>query len=85
MSDKELVDIKALAGRLQVSVNSIRNWVKSGRIPPATYIQINQTRRFYVSDVEAALRADRPETQLALPLAEPAPRRQPFIIDNDEE
>lgn len=78
MNDKELVDIKALAKRLQVSVNTVRNWIKSGQIPESTYIQVNQTRRFYVADVEAALRADKDSEYRTTP-------KQPFVLDNNED
>lgn len=95
MSDKDMVDVKELAKRLKVSANSIRNWVKSGRIPTSCYIQVNQTRRFDVDAVLDALRADRPfdghnDKQLELPLGvAPAGNykalKQPFVIDNDDE
>lgn len=73
MSNQPMVDLQALADHLTVHANTVRSWVKSGRIPPHTYIHINHTRRFFLNEVLDALRNERvmevkDPQQLELPL-----------------
>jgi DNA-binding transcriptional MerR regulator len=98
MTGKPIVDVKELADVLGVSIQTIRNWVRSGLIPPDTYIKAERTYRFVVDDVVKALRAPRaleraaeqiPE-QLELPLGTAAsdsykPTKKPIAIYNDED
>lgn len=58
------VPIRELADYLNVSVSTIRNWVKNGTIPDATYIKAGETYRFSRERVETALlRSDKENTQ----------------------
>lgn len=73
MSDQQMVGLQGLATHLKVHANTVRSWVKSGRIPPSTYIHINHTRRFFLHEVLEALRSERvmevkDPKQLELPL-----------------
>lgn len=97
MTAKSIVDAQELASILGVHVQSVRNWVNSGIIPPSTYIKGERTYRFVVDDVIDALRASSmPEpanpNQLELPLgvAEPdepttAHVKQPIAIYEEED
>lgn len=49
--EKKFVQIGALANKLQVSVSTIRAWVRKGYIPHNTYIKIGNTYRFSEEDV----------------------------------
>jgi excisionase family DNA binding protein len=94
MTGKPIVDVKEMADTLNVSVQTVRNWVRSGIIPPTAYIKAERTYRFVVDDVVAALRANKmdqrhPE-QLELPLGiapleNYKPLKEPLVIYNDED
>jgi len=49
------VPIKEVADYFNVSVSTIRNWVRSGTIPENTYIKAGETYRFSLDRVENAL------------------------------
>lgn len=78
------VSAKELAKLLGVHEQTIRNWVRSGAIPPSTYIKPGVGRRgggvyrFNVEDVVAALKSIGPQgtktTDASLPVAAGAER-----------
>jgi|DEB0MinimDraft_10_1074344.scaffolds.fasta_scaffold31913_3 excisionase family DNA binding protein len=49
------VPIKDVADYFNVSVSTIRNWIRSGTIPEDTYIKAGETYRFSLDRVENAL------------------------------
>ena len=49
------VPIEQVAKHFTVSLSTIRAWVRQGKIPSNTYIQVGNTYRFRVADVESAL------------------------------
>ena len=51
------VTIEKLANHLQVSISTIRGWVRNKHIPENTYIRVVNTYRFCIDDVTAALSA----------------------------
>jgi len=51
------VTIEKLANHLQVSISTIRGWVRNKHIPEDTYIRVVNTYRFCIDDVTAALSA----------------------------
>lgn len=51
-----LVPVDVLAKHLAVKPTTVRTWVRSGDIPPDTYIQIGNTYRFDVPAVVDALK-----------------------------
>tara|TARA_R110000744_G_scaffold201714_2_gene320768 strand:- start:166 stop:486 length:321 start_codon:yes stop_codon:yes gene_type:complete len=51
----EFVNVKILADHFKVSERLIRTWVNQGKIPKDTYVHIQQTYRFNLPAVEAAL------------------------------
>ena len=55
---KEFVNVKGVADHFKVSERLIRAWVHQGKIPKNTYVHIQQTYRFNLVAVEAALLAD---------------------------
>lgn len=90
MSEHPIVDAQELASILGVSVQSVRNWVRSGLIPPSTYIKVERTYRFVVSDVIESLRANRvvpelPEGTADQEVPVQARTKQPITIDLSEE
>ena len=54
----EFVNVKGVADHFKVSERLIRTWVNQGKIPKNTYVHIQQTYRFDLAAVEAALLAD---------------------------
>ena len=54
----EFVNVKGVADHFKVSERLIRTWVSQGKIPKDTYVHIQQTYRFNLAAVEAALLAD---------------------------
>lgn len=51
----EYVTIRDVASCFNVSVSTIRNWVKAGTIPASTYIKAGETYRFNLGKIEEAL------------------------------
>ena len=51
------VQIGAVAEHFDVSVSTIRAWIRQGLIPKSTFIKLGNTYRFRVSSIEAALLA----------------------------
>lgn len=47
--------IKEVAEHFKVSVSTLRNWVKNGKVPVSTYIKVGDTYRFNLDLVEEAL------------------------------
>lgn len=60
------VTIESLAQYLQVSVSTIRVWVRNGHIPDTTYIKLGNTYRFNrdkaIEGLIAAQKAEQPES-----------------------
>tara|TARA_R110000744_G_scaffold266244_1_gene380247 strand:- start:612 stop:950 length:339 start_codon:yes stop_codon:yes gene_type:complete len=59
----EFVNVKGVADHFKVSERLIRTWVSQGKIPKDTYVHIQQTYRFDLAAVEAALLADQGTTK----------------------
>tara|TARA_R110002126_G_scaffold243277_1_gene386402 strand:- start:589 stop:906 length:318 start_codon:yes stop_codon:yes gene_type:complete len=59
----EFVNVKGVADHFKVSERLIRTWVSQGKIPKDTYVHIQQTYRFNLAAVEAALLADQGITE----------------------
>lgn len=59
------VPIEELASRLMLKPNTIRIWVREGKVPKHTYIKVGNTYRFNVGEVVKALtpKDDEPEQQ----------------------
>lgn len=59
MSDVETpyVSINKVADYFQVSLSTVRKWVRLGQIPTDTYINVGGVYRFRLDDIEAALAA----------------------------
>jgi excisionase family DNA binding protein len=56
MSEEEgYVPIDNVAKHFSVSVSTIRAWIKDGKIPKDTFMQLGTTYRFKLSAVEGAL------------------------------
>jgi len=49
--------IKELAAHFSVSVSTARKWVRSGKIPPSTYIHVDAVYRFDLKAIQAVLTA----------------------------
>lgn len=56
MADDKYTTIEQAAENYQVSVSTFRSWVRTGVIPPTSYIKVGRTFRFKISEVDAALR-----------------------------
>ncbi len=54
MSD--YVTINAVAEKFNVSVSTIRQWIRKDNIPRNTYIKVGNTYRFILEEVENSLR-----------------------------
>jgi hypothetical protein len=59
----EFVNVKGVADHFKVSERLIRTWVSQGKIPKDTYVHIQQTYRFNLAAVEAALLSDQGEEE----------------------
>lgn len=54
--EQHYVTIQGVADFFQVSVPTVRGWVKKGVIPPSSYLKISGTYRFRLDEVEMSLR-----------------------------
>ena len=72
MSIDQYVGIEAVANYFNVSISTVRNWIKSNTIPASLVLKIGHTHRFMISDIEAALRGA------------PAPAVQPDTPDSKQ-
>lgn len=57
MAEDNYVAIDKIADHLQVSVSTVRSWVRTGVLPDTTYLKIAKTYRFQLPAVINALRA----------------------------
>jgi excisionase family DNA binding protein len=57
MADSPYVAITDLAKHFQVSVSTIRLWIRRGVIPPENYLKVGNTFRFRLPEVEEAVRS----------------------------
>jgi excisionase family DNA binding protein len=53
--DQKLCTIDAVADYFSVSVSTVRNWLRQGKLPESTYIKIGQTYRFNLQRVAEAM------------------------------
>ena len=53
--ERKVVQIEDIARKLQVSVSTIRAWLRQGHIPEDTYIKVGKTYRFSEEDVLESL------------------------------
>ena len=51
------VTTEELAAHFAVSVQTVRGWVRSKKLPAGTYIKVGNTYRFDLQDIETTLRA----------------------------
>lgn len=61
--ERKFVQIEDIARKLQVSVSTIRAWVRQGHIPEDTYIKVGKTYRFSEEDVLESLLRRQPTRQ----------------------
>jgi|SanBayMetagenome_1026888.scaffolds.fasta_scaffold00063_8 excisionase family DNA binding protein len=57
MAEDKYVAIDKVADYFQVSVSTVRSWVRTGAVPETAYLKIGKTYRFQLPEVENALRA----------------------------
>lgn len=81
--------IDSVAEFFDVSVSTVRNWIKQGLIPTDTYYKVGSTYRFNIPAIEAALlqRTEKPQTQRTEPQEEGDAHLQtgfPFSDDGAE-
>jgi len=50
-----LVDIGTVAEHFQVSISTVRSWIRESQIPKDTYMKLGKTYRFKLSRLEQAL------------------------------
>jgi|TARA_Y100000996_G_scaffold412025_1_gene397243 excisionase family DNA binding protein len=58
----EYVTINAVAEKFNVSISTIRQWIRKDNIPRNTYIKVGNTYRFILEEVENSLREIKPDT-----------------------
>jgi excisionase family DNA binding protein len=74
MGTDQYVGIEAVANYFNVSISTVRNWIKSNTIPASLVLKIGHTHRFKIADIEAALKGS----------PEPASAVQPDISDSTQ-
>lgn len=57
MAEEKYLTLEQVAQHYQVSLSTIRSWVRTGVIPADKYVKVGKTFRFRISEVDAALRA----------------------------
>jgi excisionase family DNA binding protein len=57
MAEEKYLTLEQVAQHYQVSLSTVRSWVRMGAIPADKYIKVGKTFRFKISEVDAALRA----------------------------
>lgn len=78
----KFVPTEELAKHFAITPQTVRLWVRQGKIPAGTFIKIGNTHRFDIDTVEAALLAQAGER--------PAPTKEPtdevaIIVDEVEQ
>lgn len=56
---QDLSKIEDVAKHFQVSVSTVRAWLRQGRIPDNTFIKLNDTYRFNIAKLQDALLAEK--------------------------
>jgi|TARA_R110000744_G_scaffold40431_1_gene91699 hypothetical protein len=56
---QDLSKIEDVAKHFQVSVSTVRAWLRQGRIPDSTFIKLNDTYRFDIAKLQDALLAEK--------------------------
>lgn len=56
---QDLSKIEDVAKHFQVSVSTVRAWLRQGRIPDSTFIKLIDTYRFNISKLQDALLAEK--------------------------
>ena len=51
-----------MAEKFNVSISTIRQWIRKDNIPRNTYIKVGNTYRFILEEVENSLREIKPDT-----------------------
>ena len=74
MAEDKYVPIDKIAEHFQVSVSTVRAWVRTKILPDTTYLKIGKTYRFQLQKVEDALRAhNTAKTAKLIPTETPNP------------
>ena len=60
-----LVDIGTVAEHFQVSISTVRSWIRESQIPKDTYMKLGKTYRFKLSRLEQALLDSKQDTKTA--------------------
>tara|TARA_R100000406_G_scaffold88838_1_gene74477 strand:+ start:3601 stop:3828 length:228 start_codon:yes stop_codon:yes gene_type:complete len=63
MMAEGLVDIGTVAEHFQVSISTVRSWIRESQIPKDTYMKLGKTYRFKLSRLEQALLDSKQDTE----------------------
>lgn len=82
--EQHYVTINEVAKYFNVSVSTVRGWIRGGYIPTSTYLKLGNTYRFRLNEIEAALRneAPQPEPKVAV-VTDPKQLELDFNPDED--
>lgn len=58
MTFSRFAQIDAVASHFNVSVSTIRTWIRNESIPKSTYLKVGNTYRFDIEKIETALMED---------------------------
>ena len=61
MTSSRFAKIDAVADHFNVSVSTIRTWIRNKSIPRSTYLKVGNTYRFDISKIEKTLLEDNEE------------------------
>jgi len=78
------VTIIDVAKYFNVSVSTVRGWIRSESIPPSTYLKLGSTYRFRLPEVEAVLRNDTPQ-EVEPKVVTPNPNQLELDFNPDED
>jgi excisionase family DNA binding protein len=83
MTNSVYVPTEELAKLLAVKVDTIRKWVKFGKIPPHMYLRIGNTYRFLLADIleEFSKHHNMKETDASTSKPDVLSEPQPAVID----
>jgi len=62
MTSSRFAQIDAVADHFNVSVSTIRTWIRNKSIPRSTYLKVGNTYRFDIAKIEKTLLEDSEES-----------------------
>ena len=82
--EQHYVTINEVAEYFNVSVSTVRGWIRSGAVPKSAFLKLGNTYRFRLPEIETALRSETLQPEVKV-VATTDPKQLELDFNPDED